>query len=99
MNLELRGKMGSVPGFLVPLADATDPERFGAKAANLALLARAGLPVPPGWCVPAEAYRIQIASLGLEAAARAVFASDDRAQARRCALEIKLGLMEGPLAA
>ena len=29
----------------------------GGKAANLAVLARAGLPVPPGFCVTTEAYR------------------------------------------
>jgi pyruvate, water dikinase len=98
MNRDLEGKMGSVPGFVVPLAEAADPGRFGAKAANLAALARAGLPVPPGWCVGAEVYRAQIASLGLEAAAKGVFSCDDRAQARRCALDLKLGLMEGALA-
>jgi pyruvate, water dikinase len=84
---------------LVLLADANDPGRFGAKAANLSALGRAGLPVPEGWCLGAEVYRRQLAFLGLEAAARGVFSSDDRARARRCALELKLGLMEGPLAA
>jgi pyruvate,water dikinase len=83
---------------VVPLEEASDAGRFGAKAANLALLKRAGLPVPAGWCVAADAYRIQIAALGLEGAARAVFSSDDRAQARKCALDIKLALMEGALA-
>jgi len=82
----------------VPLADASDPERFGAKAANLCALTRAGLPVPPGWALGAEVYRAQVAALGLETTARAVFGSKESAAARRCALEMRLGLMEGALA-
>ena len=77
---------------------ALDASRFGPKAANLAALGAAGLPVPGGYAVDARAYRLQLATLGLEATAREVFASDDRARARRCALDMKLGLMEGPLA-
>jgi len=34
-----------------------DAPRVGAKALRLAQLARAGLPVPPGFCITAEAYR------------------------------------------
>lgn len=81
---------------IVPLSapEATDAARFGAKAANLAALARAGLPTPGGWCVDAQAYRMQLAALGLEAAARGVFSAEDRPQARRHALDMKLGLME-----
>ncbi len=82
----------------VPLLAASDPERFGAKAANLSALARAGLPVPPGWALGADVYRAQVAALGLEATARGVFGSKDSATARRCALDLKLGLMEGAIA-
>src|SRR5882672_11561658 len=39
-----------------------------------------------------------LAALGLEATAREVFASGDRPRARRCALDMKLGLMESPIA-
>ncbi|HET7201173.1 MAG TPA: PEP/pyruvate-binding domain-containing protein [Burkholderiales bacterium] len=78
--------------------DAGDAKRFGPKAANLALLGRAGLPVPGGYAVDARAYRAQLASLGLEATAREVFAAADRPRARRCALDMKLGLMENPVA-
>lgn len=90
----------AAPPLVVPLdsPEATDASRFGAKAANLAALARAGLPTPGGWCVDARAYRAQLAALGLEAAARGVFSSEDRPQARRHALEMKLGLMEKPVA-
>ena len=85
---------------VVPLSapEAADAKRFGPKAANLAALGRAGLPVPGGFAVDAGAYRAQLAALGLEATAREVFASGDRPRARRCALDMKLGLMESPIA-
>lgn len=84
---------------VLPLSapEAADSSRFGAKAANLAALVHAGLPVPPGFCVDARAYRMQIAALGLEESARGVFSSDDRPRARRCALDTKLGLMQGAI--
>src|SRR5882672_1807880 len=84
---------------VVPLnaPEAIDAKRFGPKAANLAALGRAGLPVPGGFAVDARAYRLQLAALGLDATAREVFASDDRPRARRCALDMKLGLMESPI--
>jgi pyruvate,water dikinase len=77
---------------------AADPGRFGPKAANLAALGAAGLPVPGGYAVGARAYRLQLATLGLEATAREVFASPDPARARRCALDMRLALMEKPVA-
>jgi phosphoenolpyruvate synthase/pyruvate phosphate dikinase len=85
---------------VVPLhaPEAVDAKRFGPKAANLAALGRAGLPTPGGFAVDARAYRIQLAALGLEATAREVFAAEDRARARRCALDMKLGLMERAIA-
>ena len=88
-----------MPRMVVPLSapEASDPSRFGAKAANLAALAQAGLPVPEGFCVDAQTYRIQLSALGLEESARAVFSSEDRPRARRCALETKLGLMQGAI--
>jgi pyruvate,water dikinase len=78
--------------------EASDAARFGPKAANLAALGRAGLPTPGGYAVDARAYRAQLAALGLEATAREVFAAEDRPRARRCALDMKLGLMERPIA-
>ena len=52
--------------FIIPLSSATaaDADRIGPKAANLAALARAGLPTPGGFCLSADAYRAQIAALG-----------------------------------
>jgi pyruvate, water dikinase len=83
---------------IVPLdcAEAADANRFGPKAANLARMGRAGLPIPAGFCVGAEAYRIQVAALGLEDTARNV-SSEDAVIARRAALAMKLGLMDQPI--
>ncbi len=79
---------------IVPLSapEAIDADRFGPKAANLAALGQAGLPVPGGFCLDAEAYRIQLKTLGLEDSARAVFAKDG-SDGRRPALTIKLSLL------
>ena len=83
---------------VIPLSspEAADPARVGPKAANLAALGHAGLPTPGGYCVAAEAYRQQLAALGLEQTAREVFASDD-ALARRSALRLRMQLMEQPV--
>jgi pyruvate,water dikinase len=83
---------------VVPLsaAEAADAERFGPKAANQAALGHAGLPIPGGYGVDAEAYRTQLRALGLEGSARAVFSTDDFA-ARRHALDVKLGLLDQPI--
>ena len=77
---------------------AADAGRFGPKAANLAALGHAGLPIPDGFGLDAAAYRAQLTACGLNAAAQGVFASDDPSLARRCALDMKLGLMERPIA-
>jgi pyruvate,water dikinase len=78
--------------YLVPLSSpaAAEAGRVGPKAANLAALARAGLPTP-------DAYRAQLARLDLEACARDVFSTED-AQARRSALKLRMRLMEEPVA-
>jgi len=85
--------------FIFPLTarEATDAGRFGPKAANLAQIGQAGLPIPDGFCVDAEAYRAQIRALGLEADARGVFAALESPQARRHALMMKLGLLDEPI--
>src|SRR6266700_2998956 len=85
--------------FIIPLAEATalDAERVGPKAANLAALAQAGLPTPGGFCLSADAYRAQIATLGLEPMVRR-FAAADVVEERRLAVEIRLALYEQPIA-
>jgi len=86
--------------FIVPITDlqATDTERFGPKAANVAALGRAGLPIPDGFCLGADAYREQLRALDLEADARGVFGAQDSPLARRHALNMKLGLMDREIA-
>ncbi len=83
---------------IIPLSapEATDASRVGPKAANLAALGRAGLPIPDGFCLSADAYRKQIAVLELEGVAREVFSADDD-RARRSALQMRMKLMEGPV--
>src|SRR3954469_25260189 len=86
--------------FIFPVSsiEAADADRFGPKAANVAKLGRAGLPIPDGFCLDAAAYRYQIRALGLEADARGVFGATESAQARKHALAMKLGLLDKPIA-
>jgi pyruvate,water dikinase len=88
-------------GLLVSLSspEATDSHRFGPKAANLAALGAAGLPIPDGICLDAEAYRLQLIALDLESSARGAFSTNDGVEARRHALRMKLELLEQPIAA
>ena len=83
---------------VVPIAapEAADADRFGPKAANLARLGHARLPIPDGFCVDADAYRGQLAAAGLEVHARRI-TSPEPGEARRAALAMKLGLLDGPI--
>ncbi len=85
--------------FLLPLCDpaATDPDRVGPKAANLAKMAQAGLPTPGGFCLTAQAYRRQIAHLKLADVLRD-YADADAPRQRRLAVEIRLKLYQRELA-
>ncbi len=85
--------------FVLPLTsrEANDAGRFGPKAANLARLGQAGLPIPTGFCLDAEAYRTQVRALGLEADARGAFSAQDSPRMRRHALAMKLGLLDQPI--
>jgi len=84
--------------FIIPLdrMAATAAAQVGPKAANLAALARAGLPTPGGFCLAAQAYRAQLMSLGLNEMVAGFAAADVREQ-RRLAVEIRLALYEQPL--
>jgi pyruvate,water dikinase len=84
---------------IVPLSarEASDASRFGPKAANLAALGSAGLPIPEGICLDAEAYRRQLAAIGLDETARGAFSSENPADARRHALRMKLELLQQPI--
>jgi pyruvate,water dikinase len=83
---------------VLPLDDpmAIAPGRVGAKAATLARLAAAGLPVPAGVCLTDEAYRTQLRAGGADDAARGV-AGADPGQARRQALAVRLSFLRAPL--
>ena len=84
--------------FIIALGSAAaDAERVGPKAANLAALARAGLPTPGGFCLSADAYRRQIAAMGLDEMVRR-FGGADPPERRRLSVAIRLGLYEHPIA-
>ncbi|HYA05450.1 MAG TPA: PEP/pyruvate-binding domain-containing protein, partial [Xanthobacteraceae bacterium] len=85
--------------FILPLSApaATNAERVGPKAANLAALKRAGLPTPGGFCIAADAYRRQIQHLGLSETI-AAYADADQPTQRRLAVEIRLKLYQSDLA-
>jgi pyruvate, water dikinase len=76
---------------------AADADCVGPKAANLSVLAQAGLPTPGGFCLTAEAYRRQIAFLKLADSVRDYRDADPAAQ-RRLSVEIRLQLYQGDLA-
>ena len=99
MKREAQQAVKTARPLLVPLhsEEAADPELVGPKAANLARLGRAGLPTPGGFCLSAEAYRMQMAELGLGAAARHV-GSAEPFEARRTAVELRLELYQRPIA-
>ncbi len=88
-----------MPQLIVPLSsiEACDAGRFGPKAANQAVLGRAGLPIPDGFCLDAEAYRRQVTALGLWDSARGAFSSGNSPAMRRSALNMKLGLLDRPI--
>ena len=86
-------------GFIVGLGDpaAADADRFGPKAANQAALGLAGLPIPDGFCLGADAYRHQIDSLGLgEATDKA--ASLEFMESRRYVSQVRIALFDEPIA-
>ena len=84
---------------IVPLSspEATDAARFGPKAANLAALGQAGLPIPDGFCL--DARGVPAASGGARPGGDGTrgVRSDRGAEARRHALQMKLGLLEQPI--
>jgi pyruvate,water dikinase len=86
-------------GFIVPLSEptATEPERVGPKAANLARLAQAGLPTPGGFSLTADAYRHQLRHLGIEDLAVA-YNDADLPASRKLSVQIRLALYEQPIA-
>lgn len=78
---------------------ASNAARFGPKAANQALLGRAGLPIPSGFCLDAQAYRLQLQALGLEPGAvkAACVAGLDGPDARAYISAVRIGLFTRPI--
>ena len=85
--------------YVISLDDpaAADADCVGPKVANLAALAQAGLPTPGGFCLTADAYRRQIAYLGLTDSVRSYRDADPAAQ-RRLSVEIRLQLYQADIA-
>jgi pyruvate,water dikinase len=77
--------------------EATAPDTVGPKAANLATLARAGLPTPGGFCLTADAYRRQIEHLQIAELVRG-YADAPLQRQRMLSVEIRLKLYEGTIA-
>jgi phosphoenolpyruvate synthase/pyruvate phosphate dikinase len=82
---------------VLPLSDpmAIAATRVGPKAATLARLAAAGLPVPEGFSLTDEAYRRQLRAGGSEDTARGVAGADPDG-ARRQALAVRLSFLREP---
>ena len=80
-------------------AAALDADRVGPKCANLAAIGGAGLPIPDGFCISADAYRRQLAALGLDLSPRRATNDSELMQARRQAIEVRLALLARPIIA
>lgn len=89
----------AMSAFILHLDDplATDPERVGPKAANLATLTHAGLPTPSGFAVTADAYHHQLQYLGIEDLLRQYNEADVPAS-RRISIQVRLALYERAIA-
>jgi len=58
--------MSETGAAVIPISAADDLEVVGTKARSLALLELAGLPVPPGFVIPAAAYREHVHRFGVD---------------------------------
>lgn len=86
--------------FAVPLGQSLDAARFGAKAANLARLADAGIVTSPGLTLGTEVLQAHLARLALDARVEALFTAlagevepdvgNEAAELRRCLLDSEL---------
>jgi pyruvate,water dikinase len=85
--------------FIIPLSDpaAIRADKVGGKAANLARLARGGLPTPGGFALTATAYRHQLRHLGVDDQDSAYEAADFSARLR-LSVQLRLALYQGSIA-
>ena len=79
--------------------DADALALVGGKAANLGILTRAGLPVPPGVCVTTEAYRQVAAGAALNPILNAIAATPatDTARLASLAAKARAALVDAPV--
>lgn len=85
---------------LFPEIDLDDLPRAGGKGANLGSLARAGFPVPDGFCVTTEGFTALVRSCAAMPRlydALDALSPDDVAGARRLAAEVRAALESTPL--
>jgi phosphoenolpyruvate synthase/pyruvate phosphate dikinase len=68
----------------------------GGKAANLGEMTRAGLPVPPGFCVTTAAYSRVVAGVDLEPVLSALGTAGDGAALARLARTARVTLLGAP---
>src|SRR5436305_6075022 len=79
-------------------AGATSPDLVGPKAAALAAMMRAGLPVPRGFCLTAEATSRQLRAAGLDGPARRLpGAASSEQECRRAATMLRSALAAADL--
>ncbi len=81
---------------------AADVELVGGKGANLGELVAAGLPVPPGFCLTAAAYRDFVQKTGLHALLDGILDEidpEDRADVARQSARIRAGFTGQPIPA
>lgn len=71
------------PPFVLPLSRCTDPSLVGGKAAGLARLLEAGLPVPDGCCLTTGAYQESLKAIGFVPGERWRRAATRNGEARR----------------
>jgi pyruvate,water dikinase len=85
--------------FILQITDpaATEPDKVGPKAANLASLTQAGLPTPGGFALTADAYHHQLRHLGI-ADLLAQYNTSDRQTSRKLSVQIRLALYQQPIA-
>src|SRR5476649_39270 len=77
--------------------EATDPEKVGPKAANLAALTQAGLSTPGGFALTAQAYRHQVRHIGVDKML-AEYNDADVPASRRMSITIRLAIYQEPIA-
>ncbi|MGY9016139.1 MAG: PEP/pyruvate-binding domain-containing protein, partial [Rhodospirillales bacterium] len=81
---------------LLSSPEAVNADRFGPKAANQAALGQAGLPIPDGFCISADAYRAQLKSAGLDKK-MIEFGKADFESARSIAIDLRIELYDGEM--